>query len=114
MADPDVREIGRADIDGHPFAVGIDHGTVTLAFPGVRAQHAVEQLHGGRFPCAVLPDDAMNGARLDPEIHAQFIRGEAVQTLQVLPALRLDPDTHGQGQGELLGALAGACEEDAA
>ena len=42
MADPDVREIGRVDIDGHPFAVGIDHGTVTLAFPGVRARLGTE------------------------------------------------------------------------
>ena len=42
MADQLVREIGRVDIDGHPFVVGIDHGTVTLAFPGVRARLGTE------------------------------------------------------------------------
>ena len=42
MADPHAREIGRVDVDGHPFVVGIDHGTVTLAFPGVRARLGIE------------------------------------------------------------------------
>jgi hypothetical protein len=42
MADPSVREIGRIDVDGHPFVVGIDHGAVTLAFPGVRAAIGTE------------------------------------------------------------------------
>ena len=37
--------------------------------PGVRPQHAVEDLHGGGFARAVFPDDAMNGAGLDPQIH---------------------------------------------
>ena len=37
--------------------------------PGVRPQHAVEDLHGGGLACAVFPDDAMNCAGLDPQVH---------------------------------------------
>src|SRR5664279_870473 len=38
--------------------------------PGVGLQHAVKDLHGGGFACAVFPDDAVNRAGLDAQVHA--------------------------------------------
>ena len=92
---------------------------VTLRRPAARSRRAGRS--SSSTPKAEGPvPPMMRRALLDaglgvhPQVHRHGARGQGLQALQVLPALGLDPHAQGQGQGQLLGALAGAGVEDAA
>ena len=62
--------------------------------PGVRPQQAQQQLHGGGFPSAVFPHDAVNGAGRHPQMDVR-IRQYAAEPL----AQRAQFDGGGRGVG---------------